>query len=78
MWWIKKIKKPKFVHQCEFCRQPIEGAHLALSGVYCGDFWAFRAHKECHEAAIEMCNDCDYSCGCEYDISECFFEKYLR
>lgn len=43
------VKKPKKVHQCVWCYQPIDGEHQKFTGEYEGDFQNWRIHLDCVE-----------------------------
>ena len=71
-----EINKPSKPHHCYLCNGDIAGGHIKVSGFYDGRFFNNRVHKECEEAAMSMCSECEFNSDCQNDLRECFAEEH--
>jgi hypothetical protein len=59
------IKKPYKSHRCEWCHERVlttESCYKS-AGNYCGDFYSYYMHEECHTACCKYMENSD-----EYEL----------
>lgn len=73
---VTTIKKPRKVHKCSMCCDPIIGEHLYIKTVQENVFYSMRIHEECYARMNTMCSHCEYSGDCQESIEQCYMDNF--